>query len=103
MVYRLDIPQWVERQIDDRIGYVVGILKNLSAAGAIPDDIELAYDHLKKRAEAYGYCTDPCLRAKNYRKISLSSHDYIFVYKVEGDIVYLLGFFHMLEDYRTRL
>lgn len=103
MAYRLDIPERTEHQIDDCVGYIVDVLKNRSAARAVLDDISNAYDQLESNAESFAHCSDPYLSAKGYRKLALARHDYVFIYRVEGDTVFVAGFFHMLENYEKKL
>ena len=67
------------------------------------DDIEHAYDLLEKMAESFAFCEDPYLQSKGYRKLTWEKHDYVFIYRVDGETVYLAGFFHMLENYRNKL
>lgn len=103
MAYKLAIPEHTEHQIDQCISYIVNTLRIPSAAGAVLDDIEHTYSKLEKMAESFAFCDDPYLRSKRYRKLALENHDYLFIYRVDGEIVYLAGFFHMLENYRTKL
>lgn len=103
MAYKLEIPEHTERQIDKCILYIVDILKNPSAARTVLEDIEYAYGQLEEMAESFAFCEDPYLYAKRCRKLSLQRHDYVFIYRVEKDKVFLAGFFHMLENYRTKL
>jgi hypothetical protein len=44
MAYKLAIPEHTERQIDKCISYIVNTLRNPTAAEAVLDDIEHAYD-----------------------------------------------------------
>ena len=92
MAYKLAIPEHTERQIDKCISYIV-----------VLEDIEHAYDLLEKMAESFAFCEDPYLQSKGYRKLILEKHDYVFIYRVDGETVYLTGFFHMLENYRNKL
>ena len=103
MAYKLAIPEHTERQIDKCIIYIVNTLRNPSAAEAVLEDIEHAYDLLEKMAESFAFCEDPYLQSKGHRKLILEKHDYVFIYRVDGETVYLTGFFHMLENYRNKL
>jgi toxin ParE1/3/4 len=103
MAYNLVIPEHTERQMDRCIDYIVNVLRNPSSAESVMNDIDKAYDQLEEMAEAYAYCEDPYLRSKGYRKLILEKHDYVFIYRVDNKTVYLAGFFHMLENYRSKL
>ena len=39
----------------------------------------------------------------NFTGLQVYKHDYIVIYRVNEDIVYIAGFFHMLENYRMKL
>lgn len=103
MVYKLLIAEQAEKQIEKAIAYVTEVLKNPKAAADILDDILHVYNTLEKDAASFAFCEDNYLRAKGYRKFSLYKHDYIVIYRVNEDIVYIAGFFHMLENYRMKL
>ena len=66
MGYRIIITDDANEQIDDIIDYVVNVLKNLTAARAIIDDVELAYKRIESSAESFAYCEDPYLAVKGY-------------------------------------
>lgn len=103
MGYKLEISEEVERQIDHSIEYIVKELRNPSAARGVLQDIEHAYDQLEEMPEAFATCEDPYLRAKSYRKLALQKHAYVFIYRIEENRVFLVGFFHMLENYQEKL
>ena len=54
-------------------------------------------------AESFAFCEDPYLRSKEYRKLSLEKHDYILIYRIILDTIYIIGFFHMKENYHVKL
>ena len=103
MGYKLIISERAERHIDNIIDYVVNTLKNPGAAKAILSDIEEAYDKLEYMADALSYCNDQYLAKRGYRKIILSSHNYLIKYRIEGDEVRISGVFHMREEYANKL
>ena len=77
--------------IDNILHYVVNILKNPGVARAIIIAIEEAYNRLEYMAETFGYCNDRYLADRGYRKIALSGHDYLILYRVEGQEVRISG------------
>ena len=103
MSYRLTISERADEHIDNIISYVVNVLKNPTAATAILSDIDEAYDRLEKMPNAYGYCADLYLAQKGYRKIILSHHDYVIIYRITGDEIFVAGVFHMLENYADKI
>ncbi len=103
MGYRLIISERAEKHIDNIINYVVNTLKNPGAARSILSDIEEAYEKLEYMAETFGFCNDHYLSEKGYRKIMLSGHNYLILYRVEGQEVLISGVFHTREKYANKL
>ena len=103
MHYKLIISERAELHIDNILDYVVNTLKNPGAAKANLSDIEEAYNRLEYMAETFGYCNDNYLANHGYRKIALSEHDYLILYRVKGSEVHISGVFHMRENYARKL
>lgn len=103
MRYRLIVPAYVEAQIDACIAYIVQTLHNPDAARSVLDDVAVVYERLEHLPEAFPLCRDTCLRAKEYRKVTLPHHNYLLIYRIEERIVYIVGFFHARENYRNKL
>ena len=103
MPYRLIVPVYVDEQIDACIAYIAQTLCNPNAARSVLDDLAAVYERLEQLPEAFPLCRDTCLRAKEYRKIALPHHNYLLIYRIEKRIVYIVGFFHMRENYRDKL
>lgn len=103
MAYKLIISRKADENIDNIINYLVVNLSNRQAAEAVIEDIDDAYRKLEERAESYAYCSDSYLASKGYRKLPLSKHSYIILYRVEGDDVFISGVFHTRENYLQKL
>ena len=70
----------------------------------ISERAELHIDNiLEYMAETFGYCNDIFLADHGYRKIALSGHDYLILYRVKGTEVHISGVFHMRENYAQKL
>ena len=83
--------------IMSQIRLIILLLQN------ILDDIEDAYDKLEIFVEAFAYCNDGFLAQKGYRKLKLSHHRYLILYRVMDKEVQISGIFHMLENYANKL
>lgn len=103
MTYKLEITPHAEQQIDNCIQYVCQSLHSRQGASAIIDDIQSAFATLEICAEGFAYCEDPHLHMKGYRKLALSQHDYVLIYQIISGTVYIMGFFHMKENYYEKL
>ena len=103
MGYKVELTLHAQEQIENCIHYVSVTLMNTKAAADILDDISHTLDELEELAPSFAFCSDPYLRSRKYQKKPLAKHHYLFIYRVSGDVVYILGFFHMLENYRAKL
>ena len=99
MGYKPIITEKAEMQLDRILYYILEKLQNRQAAEASMEDIERTYAKLEYMAEAVQLCGDPFLAGKGYRKIALEQHNYVLLYQIEGEFVYINGIFHMLEKY----
>ena len=75
----------------------------MQAANNLMEDINQAFALLEAFAASFSFCEDSYLASKGYRKFALKKHDYLIIYRVEENTVYLVGFFHILENYREKL
>jgi len=103
MDYEVIITERAEEHLDKIIEYIVLHLKNDFAALSVLDDVKKTYERLRLVAGSLQLCDDPYLAKKGYRKICLEKHDYLLLYQIRGDLVYVNGIFHMLENYRDKL
>ena len=103
MVYSLIISKHAEEQLDDIIRYVAMDLNNPGAAARILDDFETAYNDLAAFAGVFPICQDPYLSSKEYHKYLLQHHDYLILYRINGNSVEVSGIFHTRENYAERL
>ena len=91
MTYKIVVSQRANEQMEEIIAYIMQKLQNRQAAKAVYDDIMNAYDKLEY------------LAVKGYRRLALEHHNYILLYQVDGNMVYVNGIFHMLEDYQEKI
>lgn len=103
MDYRLIISERADEQLDNIIRYVADESQNQSAAAAILNDISAAYSKLSYMADSFAVCEDPYLASRGYRKYRLADHNYVILYFVDKETVYIAGIFHMREDYVRKL
>lgn len=51
----------------------------------------------------YRISDDPFMKELNYHEAKVPEMDYMIIYKVVDDTVYLLGIFHTLENYASKM
>ena len=103
MLYKLVVTDEMERLVDERVGYLLNKFKSHQAASHLLDGIEEIYDYLETNPEIYRESQDPFLSAFHYREAKVNEMDYIIVYKILEDTVYILGLFHSLENYSQKM
>ena len=103
MVYNIEITDRAEKQIEKAIQYLAVNLKSIQAAKNLMEDINQAVGLLEAFEASFSFCEDSYLASKGYRKYALKKHDYLIIYRVEENTVYLVGFFPVLENYREKI
>ncbi|HHV09895.1 MAG TPA: type II toxin-antitoxin system RelE/ParE family toxin [Clostridiales bacterium] len=103
MKYRLIIANRAEELLDHILYYIINQLKNPGAARRFMSEIEHVYDKLESSPEVYPYSEDTFLRSREYRKAVVPHYDYVIIFRIDKErkTVYIVGFFHDLELYKT--
>ena len=103
MAYKLVLTERAEQLLDHLVYYLLYRLKNEQAAGHLLDEIAKVYDRLEDNPYQFTECRDAVLKSKQYREAVITDMNYIVIFKVEDDTVYVLGVFHGLENYRMKI
>lgn len=103
MTYNIVISEHANEELDNILSYIVYKLQNREAAKAVYSDVLKAYEDLEYMAGSIALCEDPYLAAKGYHKLLLAHHDYVLLFQISENTVYVNGIFHMLENYRDKL
>ena len=88
-----------EAQLDSIVSYIVGTLRNPSAASCLVDSIEAIAAKLSELPYRHELVRDSGLAARGYRKVSV--RNYIILYLVNdgaGEVV-ITNIFHASQDY----
>ncbi|MEG1013912.1 MAG: type II toxin-antitoxin system RelE/ParE family toxin [Clostridia bacterium] len=103
MVYKLQITNKAEQDLDDILGYIMTELSNMEAALHMADEVERHYNLLLKNPNLYEECQQPLLRTVHYRKVVIGG--YLMIYRVDNaaNIIYIERFFSDLQDYAAKL
>ena len=103
MHYKLVVTNEMERLLDEHVGYLLKEFGSKQAASHLLDGVEEIYDFLEKNPKIYRESQDPFLAAFHYREAKVNGMDYIVVYKILEDMVYILGIFNCLENYSRKM
>jgi len=103
MEYSLIITDWADELLDNIIFHLLYRLKNQQAASHLLSNVEKIYEFLKETPYQFQECQDKYLKKKGYREVPLPDMRYIIIYSIKGTNVYILGIFHELENYSSKL
>ena len=78
-------------------------LRNEQAAKHLLDSIDTIYDRLEVNPFQFAECRDVYLAKRGYREAVVSQMNYIIVFDVRADVVNVVGIFHQLENYQSKL
>lgn len=103
MVYKLIITHRAEELLDQCVSCILFKFKNEPAAKKMLDEIDKIYNRLEDNPFQFADCRDPFLKSKGYKEAVVSDMDYIIIFRVKEDSVYVLGIFHQLENYKENI
>lgn len=101
MVYKVIILPPAKRNLKRYIEYTAIILQNREAAISIRDDALLTKKKLAKIADVLPFCKNQTLAQLGYRKIPFQKHDFVMIYRIDGNKVIVESMYHMLQDYEA--
>ena len=99
MGYKVIVSPRAKLYLKNIVQYVKYVLKNPTAAERIFQDAEKTMNKLTYLAESLKVCEEPELAEQGYRVILFQKHDYMILYRVDGEFVFVDGVFHRLQDY----
>ena len=103
MDYELIVTERADELIDASLDYLTNKLMNPEAAVHLLDELSIIYKRLIEKPYQFPESKDAYLRKRNYREALLAGMNYKVVFRVEGTVVYIVGFFNDLEDYPNKV
>lgn len=103
MVYKVNVTEHAEELLDDLVYYLIYRLRNEQAAVHLFDGIEKIYVRFEENPYQFPESRDIYLNRLGYREAVVTDMDYVIVFRIEEDQVYVLGIFHQLENYRRKI
>lgn len=103
MAYKLIITEHAEKLIDNLIYHLLFQLKNEQAAIHLLNGIDTIYSFLKDNPLKFPICKNNNLAKKGYHEALVPQMKYTIVFCISNDVVYIMGVFHQLENYSTKL
>ena len=103
MAYNLLLSDRTDEQIDACLSYMIHKLKNPQAAVHLLDGISEVYDRLEENPYQFSDSGDEYLRRHAYKEARIPDMQYKLVFRIADKTVYVVGFFHSLEDYPSKI
>lgn len=103
MAYKLIVTEHADELLDNLVYHLLFRLKNQQAAKHLLDGIEDIYDCLEENPRQFPPCKDAYLASKGYHEALVPQMNYIVIFGINADTVNVVGIFHQLENYQTKL
>ena len=103
MDYKLVISEHADELLDNLVYYLLFRLKNEQAAKHLLDGIDGIYDRLEINPFQFPLSRDVYLASKGYHEAVVPQMDYIVIFDVREENVNVVGIFHQLENYQSKL
>lgn len=103
MVYKLSVTEHADELLDRLVYHLIYCLKNKQAAKHLLDRIDAIYGRLEGNPFQFPECRDVYLAKKGYREAVVPQMNYVVIFDVRADVVNIVGIFHQLENYQSKL
>ena len=103
MAYNLIITDRAEELLHNHIYKLANRFKNENAARRLFDQIETINNRLIDNPYQFPMIRDRYLSMKGYRVAMIPKTKYILVFNIREDTVFVVGIFHQLENYLSKL
>lgn len=103
MAYKLAVTEYADKLLDNILHHLIYQLKNKQAAAHLLDEINNIYDRLEENPLQFPVSRDTYLKNKGYHEAVCGQMSYTIIYSITADVVNIIGIFHQLVNYPTKL
>ncbi len=103
MAYKLIVTKHADKLLDNIVYYLLYQLKSEQAAKHLLNEIENIYDRLERNPQQFPLSRDIYLASKGYHEAVVPHMDYVIIFDIGTDTVNVIGIFHQLENYQSKL
>ena len=97
-MYRVDISDRADYELDKILAYIAEDLAASQAAVSFVDEVYACYDRLEENPYIFEACRDPRLSREGYRRAVIKN--YVMLYKIyDHELVIVHHFFYGGQDY----
>ncbi len=103
MTYKVIITDYANQLLDNLINHLLHHFKNKQAATHLLSEMYQLFTRLEENPKQFPICKDNYLASKGYCEAIVGDMNYLVIFSVQQDIVYIMGIFHQLEAYSNKL
>lgn len=103
MAYKLIVTEHANELLDNLVCHLLDRLKNEQAARHLLVGIENVYERLEENPLQFPLSRDTYLAGKGYHEALVPQMDYVVFFRMDTDIVNVVGIFHQLENYQRKM
>lgn len=97
MTYRVEILDEAQRELKSIIEYLLNVLKSPQAADNLLCEFDRQVDLIAPNPSVFAVSNLPELASKGYRTAHINN--YIMLYTLRNDVIYIAHIFHQRQDY----
>ena len=101
--YNVKVSPSAEKDLRDRIEYLVKDKKSKQAAANVMNDYIETRNTLSQMAGSIKNPENDKLRARRLKRINFKRHNYFLLFRIDENVVTITNVFHGLEDYENKL
>ncbi len=101
--YRVILAPEAEEQIGRYLAYLLFVLQSEQAYDAVKADYYRTLERLTREAGMIRESRFKELRDRGLKQIFFDKHDYVMLYRINGDVAEVAKIFHTSEDYQNKL
>lgn len=103
MEYKLIITEYAEKSLDNLVNHLLIQLQNEQAVIHLLNGINAIYIHLRTNPCKFPISKNLYLANKGYREALVPHMKYVIVFRISDNTIYIMGVFHQLENYTSKL
>lgn len=103
MAYNIIATEEMDILLDKCIKYLIYKFKNKQSAKHLLEGVSQIYDNLEINPYMYKISQDLFMKSFNYHEAKVPGMEYVIIYKIADENVYVLGIFHTLEKYEDKI
>lgn len=103
MGFNIIITEHAEELINRQVDYLLHGLKNVQSVQHLLEEIDKIYDRLSQNPFQFPVSKDRYLASKGYHEAILPRMNYMFIFAISETTVTILGMFHQLENYASKI